>query len=48
MLHGRTGWRGRVLYYAKDIWPQFISCVLVAHEKLMANDPRIVRELVRG
>ena len=23
---------GRVLYYAKDIWPQFISCVLVAHE----------------
>ncbi|MFN8004096.1 MAG: ABC transporter substrate-binding protein [Acidobacteriota bacterium] len=23
---------GRVLYHAKDIWPQFISCVLVATE----------------
>jgi NitT/TauT family transport system substrate-binding protein len=26
---------GRVLYYAKDIWPHFISCVLVVHEKLI-------------
>jgi NitT/TauT family transport system substrate-binding protein len=39
---------GRVLYYAKDIWPQFISCVLVAHEKLMATRPAVVRDLVRG
>ena len=39
---------GRVLYYAKDIWPQFISCVLVAHERLMAARPAVVRDLVRG
>jgi len=39
---------GRVLYYAKDIWPQFISCVLVAHEKLIQQRPEVVRDLVRG
>ncbi len=26
---------GRVLYHAKDIWPHFISCVLVVTEKLI-------------
>jgi NitT/TauT family transport system substrate-binding protein len=39
---------GRVLYYAKDIWPQFISCVLVANERLMTARPAVVRDLVRG
>jgi len=39
---------GRVLYHAKDIWPRFISCVLVAHEKLIAEHPEVVRDLVRG
>jgi NitT/TauT family transport system substrate-binding protein len=39
---------GRVLYYAKDIWPRFISCVLVAHEKLIQDRPAVVRDLVRG
>src|SRR5688572_23407797 len=39
---------GRVLYYAKDIWPQFISCVLVANEKLIRSRPDVVRDLVRG
>src|SRR5882724_5916277 len=39
---------GRVLYYAKDIWPHFISCVLVAHEKLIHDRPEVVRDLVRG
>lgn len=39
---------GRVLYYAKDIWPQFISCVLVVHETLMHDRPLVVRDLVRG
>src|SRR5687768_758861 len=39
---------GRVLYYAKDIWPQFISCVLVVHEKLIRERPEVVRDLVRG
>jgi NitT/TauT family transport system substrate-binding protein len=39
---------GRVLYHAKDIWPQFISCVLVVHEKLIREKPEVVRDLVRG
>ena len=39
---------GRVLYHAKDIWPHFISCVLVVTEKLILERPAVVRELVRG
>jgi len=39
---------GRVLYYAKDIWPRFISCVLAANEKLIRERPAVVRKLVRG
>lgn len=39
---------GRVLYYAKDIWPRFISCALVVHEDLIKEKPAVVRDLVRG
>ena len=39
---------GRVLYHAKDIWPRFISCVLVVTEDLIAQKPEVVRDLVRG
>jgi NitT/TauT family transport system substrate-binding protein len=39
---------GRVLYHAKDIWPHFISCVLVVTEKLIDEKPAVVRDLVRG
>jgi len=39
---------GRVLYYAKDIWPHFISCVLVVRDELIAEHPDVVRDLVRG
>ncbi|MDQ3349474.1 MAG: ABC transporter substrate-binding protein [Acidobacteriota bacterium] len=39
---------GRVLYHAKDIWPRFISCVLVVTERLIAARPAAVRDLVRG
>jgi NitT/TauT family transport system substrate-binding protein len=39
---------GRILYHAKDIWPQFISCVLVVHERLIRERPEVVRDLVRG
>jgi NitT/TauT family transport system substrate-binding protein len=39
---------GRVLYHAKDIWPKFISCVLVATEKLIKERPELIRDLVRG
>jgi len=39
---------GRVLYYAKDVWPRFISCALVVHEDLLRERPEAVRDLVRG
>lgn len=39
---------GRVLYYAKDIWPNYISCCLVVHEDLIRDRPDIVKDLVRG
>ncbi len=39
---------GRVLYHAKDIWPRFVSCVLVVREELIEEHPEIVRDLVRG
>jgi NitT/TauT family transport system substrate-binding protein len=39
---------GRVLYYARDIWPNFISCALVVHEDLINENPDVVQDLVRG
>jgi NitT/TauT family transport system substrate-binding protein len=39
---------GRVLYYAKDVWPQYISCCLVVHTDLIRDKPEVVRDLVRG
>jgi NitT/TauT family transport system substrate-binding protein len=39
---------GRVLYNAKDIWPQFISCVLVVRDDYAKEKPEVVRDLVRG
>jgi len=39
---------GRILYYARDIWPNFISCALVVHEDLINSNPEVVQDLVRG
>jgi NitT/TauT family transport system substrate-binding protein len=39
---------GRVLYQAKDIWPGFISCVLVVHERTIKEHPEWVQKLVDG
>jgi NitT/TauT family transport system substrate-binding protein len=39
---------GKILYHAKDIWPRFISCVLVVTEDLIAKRPAVVKDLVRG
>ena len=36
------------MYYAKDICPHFISCVLVVTETLIAQRPTAVQDLVRG
>jgi ABC-type nitrate/sulfonate/bicarbonate transport system substrate-binding protein len=34
--------------YARDIWPNFISCALVVHEDLIKSNPVVVQDLVRG
>ncbi|MCC5942714.1 MAG: ABC transporter substrate-binding protein [Balneolaceae bacterium] len=39
---------GDILYHAKDIWPDFISCALVVHERLIEQRPDVVENLVRG
>jgi NitT/TauT family transport system substrate-binding protein len=39
---------GKVLYYARDVWPNFISCALVVHEDLIRENPDVVRDLIRG
>jgi NitT/TauT family transport system substrate-binding protein len=39
---------GRVLYLTKDVWPNFISCVLAVHEDMIKNDRDTVQRLVDG
>ena len=39
---------GRVLYQAKDLWPNFISCVLVVREDIIRDHEDWVQQLVSG
>ncbi len=39
---------GRVLYLTKDVWPNFISCVLAVHEDAIKNRRAEVQALVDG
>ncbi len=39
---------GRVLYQAKELWPNFISCVLVANDAFIRDHPDRVQEMVTG
>jgi NitT/TauT family transport system substrate-binding protein len=39
---------GRVLYQAKELWPNFISCVLVVNEKFLQEHPDTVQRMVDG
>ena len=39
---------GRVLYLTKDVWPEFISCVLAVHEDAIKDDRAKVQSLVDG
>ena len=39
---------GRVLYHTKDIWEDFISCVLVVRSDLIQGERELVQELVDG
>ncbi len=39
---------GRVLYQAKELWPNFISCVLAVEERAINEHPEWVQKLVDG
>ena len=39
---------GRVLWLTKDVWPNFISCVLAVHEDMIKNNREQVQQLVDG
>ena len=39
---------GRVLWLTKDVWPNFISCVLAVHEDMIKNHRDTVQRLVDG
>ena len=39
---------GRVLYQAKEIWPNFISCVLVVREEVIKDNPEWIQNMVDG
>src|SRR5438876_143144 len=39
---------GRVLWLTKDVWPNFISCVLAVHEEMIKNNRPTVQRLVDG
>jgi len=39
---------GKVLWLTKDVWPEFISCVLAVHEDMIKNDRAAVQKLVDG
>jgi NitT/TauT family transport system substrate-binding protein len=39
---------GRILYLTKDVWPNFISCVLVVHEDMIKSQAKDVQTLVDG
>jgi NitT/TauT family transport system substrate-binding protein len=39
---------GRILYLTKDVWPNFISCVLAVHENMVRETPEDVQTLVDG
>lgn len=39
---------GRILYLTKDVWPNFISCVLAVNEKAIKDNRETVQRLVDG
>ena len=39
---------GRTLWQAKDVWPGFISCVLVVHEEAIRDHRAEIQRLVNG
>src|SRR5262249_45217608 len=39
---------GRILFYAREYWPDYMSCVLVVREDVIATRPDDVQVLVDG
>lgn len=39
---------GRVLFQAKEVWPDYMSCILVVRQDLIDQRPEVVQELVDG
>ena len=42
------GGYGRVLFHAREYWPDYISCVLVVRQDVIENKPEAVQVLVDG
>ena len=39
---------GRVLFQARDYWPDYMSCILVVRQELIDQRPEVVQQLVDG
>ncbi len=39
---------GRVLFQARDVWPDYMSCILVVRQDLIDRRPEVVQTLVDG
>ncbi len=39
---------GKVLFHARELWPDYMSCVVVVREDMIANRPDAVQTLVDG
>lgn len=39
---------GRVLFQAREVWPDYMSCILVVRQDLIDQRPEVVQELVDG
>lgn len=48
MAQSEMGGYGRVLFLTKDVWPEFISCVLAVPEKMIETRREDVQRLVDG
>jgi NitT/TauT family transport system substrate-binding protein len=42
------GGYGRVLFQAREYWPDYMSCILVVQQSLIDHRPEVVQELVDG
>jgi hypothetical protein len=48
VFKAELGGFGRVLFQAREYWPDYISCVLVVRDDVIEKRPRAVQVLVDG